>query len=139
MKAAAIVISLSCMFSALVLACAQGLVGQNSSKERAIYWELGKAPEKARAKKNPLENDPEAIAAGKILFEQHCQECHGESAEGSKKAPSLRAAEVQNAEPGTIFWLVTNGVVRRGMPVWSKLPEAQRWQIVKFIKSLGER
>jgi hypothetical protein len=23
------------------------------------------------------------------------------------------------------------------MPVWSKLPEAQRWQLVTFIKSLG--
>jgi hypothetical protein len=31
---------------------------------------------------------------------------------------------------------LTNGVVRRGMPVWSKLPEPQRWQLVSFIKSL---
>jgi hypothetical protein len=23
------------------------------------------------------------------------------------------------------------------MPVWSKLPEQQRWQLVSFIKSLG--
>jgi len=27
-------------------------------------------------------------------------------------------------------------VVRRGMPVWSKLPEQQRWQIVAFLHSL---
>lgn len=32
---------------------------------------------------------------------------------------------------------MTNGVARRGMPVWSKLPEPQRWQIVSFLKSLG--
>jgi|CZKR01.1.fsa_nt_gi hypothetical protein len=38
--------------------------------------------------------------------------------------------------PGTLFWLLTNGVVRHGMPVWSKLPELQRWQLVRFIKSL---
>jgi hypothetical protein len=24
-----------------------------------------------------------------------------------------------------------------GSPVWSKLPEPQRWQLVSFIKSLG--
>jgi mono/diheme cytochrome c family protein len=92
-----------------------------------VYAELAKASEKARAKRNPLENDPQAIAAGRNLFEQHCSECHGSAGEGSKKAPSLRAEEVQSAAPGAIFWIVTNGVVRRGMPVWSKLPEPQRW------------
>jgi mono/diheme cytochrome c family protein len=102
-----------------------------------VYAELAKAPEKARSKRNPLENDPQATAAGQNLFERHCSECHGNAAKGSKKAPSLRAEEVQNAAPGAIFWILTNGVVRRGMPVWSKLPESQRWQLVSFIKSLG--
>jgi mono/diheme cytochrome c family protein len=103
----------------------------------AVYEELQKAPEKARSRTNPLENDPEAVAAGAILFEQHCAECHGKSAEGSRKAPSLRATEVQTATPGTLFWVITNGVVRKKMPVWSKLPEPQRWQLVRYIKSLG--
>jgi mono/diheme cytochrome c family protein len=103
----------------------------------AIYAELQKAPEKARNRTNPLQNDPDAIAAGAILFEQHCAECHGSSAQGGKKAPSLHAAEVQGASPGAIFWVLTNGVVRKGMPVWSKLPEPQRWQLVRYIKSLG--
>jgi mono/diheme cytochrome c family protein len=102
-----------------------------------VYADLAKAPDKARAKRNPLDNDPDAIAAGQNLFERHCSECHGKTGEGSKKAPSLRAEEVQNAAPGAIFWILTNGVVRRGMPVWSRLPEPQRWQLVSFIKSLG--
>jgi len=102
-----------------------------------VYAELAKAPDKARAKRNPLENDPDAVAAGKNLFEQHCSECHGNAAYGTEKAPTLRAEEVQSATPGAIFWILTNGVVRRGMPVWSKLPEPQRWQLVSFIKSLG--
>jgi len=101
------------------------------------YAELAKTPEKARVRSNPLADDPEAPAAGKKLFEQHCAECHGSAATGGKKAPSLRADEVQQATPGTLFWILTNGVVRRGMPVWSKLPEPQRWQIVSFLKSLG--
>jgi len=46
-------------------------------------------------------------------------------------------SEVQNAAPGAIFWILTNGVVRKKMPVWSKLPEPQRWQLVSYIKSLG--
>jgi len=103
----------------------------------AIYEELQKAPEKARKRPNPLQNDPEAVAAGSILFEQHCAECHGDKAEGSRKGPSLRVPEVQTAPPGAIFWVLTNGVVRKKMPVWSKLPEPQRWQLVRYIKSLG--
>ena len=109
---------------------------QNARAE-SVYAEIAQAPEKARAKRNPLEKDPEAVSAGRILFQQRCAECHGDSAEGGKKAPSLRAPEIQNAEPGAIFWILTNGVVRKGMPVWSKLPEPQRWQLVSYIKSLG--
>ena len=106
-------------------------------KDSSVYAELAKAPGQARSKRNPLERDPDAVAAGRNLFEQHCAECHGDAAEGGKKGPSLRAEQVQNSEPGAIFWLLTNGVVRRGMPVWSKLPEPQRWQLVAYIKSLG--
>jgi len=98
--------------------------------------EFAKVPERARSRMNPLVNDPDAAIAGRKLFEQHCAECHGDTAAGSRRAPSLRAEEVQHASPGTLFWILTNGVVRRGMPVWSKLPEPQRWQIVSFVKSL---
>jgi mono/diheme cytochrome c family protein len=102
-----------------------------------VYAELAKAPEKARAKHNPMSTDPDAIAAGANLFDQHCAECHGDVGEGSRKGPSLLKEPVQTATPGALFWLLTNGVVRRGMPVWSKLPEPQRWQLVTYIKSLG--
>jgi mono/diheme cytochrome c family protein len=107
------------------------------NQQKWKYAELTKVPEKARAKPNPMETDPEANAAGGKLFGQHCAECHGKKAEGGKKAPSLLRAEVQQAAPGSLFWILTNGVVWHGMPVWSKLPEPQRWQIVTFLKSLG--
>jgi len=103
----------------------------------ADYSELEKAPVKYRAKANPLAKDKDSIPAGRILFEEHCAECHGENATGTKKAPSLRAQEVQTAPPGTLFWILSNGIVRKGMPVWSKLPEPQRWQLISFIQSLG--
>ena len=126
-----------------------GLMGLAQSEDRASsekdhrhhrhYAEFAKVPQKARVKSNPLAEDPDAPVAGRKLFEQHCAECHGNAAEGGRKAPSLRAEEVQEATPGTLFWILTNGVVRRGMPVWSKLPEPQRWQIVTYLKSLGPR
>jgi len=105
--------------------------------DESVYAEIMKAPEKARNKRNPLAKDPDAVGAGRILFGYRCAECHGDNAEGGKKGPSLRVNEIQDAEAGAIFWVLTNGVVRKGMPVWSKLPEPQRWQLVTFIKSLG--
>jgi mono/diheme cytochrome c family protein len=110
---------------------------RTQSPAKSVYVELAKVPAKAAGRHNPLEADPEALAAGAKLFELHCSECHGANANGGKKGPSLRAEEVQQATPGTLFWLLTNGVVRKGMPVWSRLPEPQRWQLVSYIKSLG--
>lgn len=104
--------------------------------KHSAYAELLKVPGKAAARVNPLEHDPQAPTAGAKLFKLHCAECHGATAQGGRKAPSLLADEVQQASPGALFWILTNGVVRRGMPVWSKLPEPQRWQLVTYIKSL---
>lgn len=110
---------------------------KSKKKEESAYAPLFKVPQKDAERQNPLENDPDAVGGGANLFDQHCAECHGEMAEGTRKAPSLRADEVQQAAPGTLFWILTNGVVRHGMPVWSKLPEPQRWQLVSYVKSLS--
>jgi mono/diheme cytochrome c family protein len=128
-------------FSALLLtdfSCFCVAQGKPENTDPAsIYAELEKAPPKYRAKTNPMLKDKDAVPAGKVLFEEHCLECHGENALGTKKAPSLRAQEVQFAPPGAVFWILTNGIVRKGMPVWSKLPEPQRWQLVTYVQSLG--
>jgi len=137
MKACMAALSISATLAAWSAVASQDVDKSAKSAKPSVYSEIEKAPEKARAKRNPFEQNPDAVAAGKNLFEQHCAECHGESALGGKKAPSLRAVEIQSAPPGAVFWILTNGVVRRGMPVWSKLPEPQRWQLVSYIKSLG--
>jgi len=134
-----------CVYAAITALCpalffasitARAQTPHSTPARNDVYAELTKASKKAARRPNPLASDPEAVAAGAKLFAQHCAECHGEMAEGGKKAPSLLAPEVQQSTPGSLFWLLTNGVVRRGMPVWSKLPEPQRWQLVSYIKSL---
>ena len=104
-------------------------------KSKWDYSALANVPTKARTRPNPVTADPDRIAAGGKLFEQHCSECHGMKAEGGKRGPSLLRTEVEDASPGTLFWILSNGVIRQGMPDWSKLPEAQRWQLVAFLES----
>jgi mono/diheme cytochrome c family protein len=125
------------LFLCVAVALTQTQTVPVPSGHNPVYDELEKVPEKARSRPNPLERDPDAPVAGKKLFEDHCAECHGDAAAGRKRGPGLRAEEVQQSSPGALFWILTNGVVRHGMPVWSKLPEPQRWQIVTYLKTLG--
>jgi mono/diheme cytochrome c family protein len=119
------------------LALAQSNDAAAQKHGQSVYAALSKAPTAAQVRKNPFEGSPRKAAAGGKLFEQHCADCHGRKAGGTRRGPSLLRQEVQQATPGTLFWILTNGVVRRGMPVWSKLPEPERWQIVTFLQSLN--
>jgi mono/diheme cytochrome c family protein len=126
--------------SAVLLVVSAGQARPGATPEKDFSGnEMAKAPEKWKARANPLEHDPEAVAAGKKLFGLHCSECHGETAEGTHRAPTMRSSDVQESAPGAIFWVITNGVVWHGMPVWSRLPEPMRWQLVAYIKSLGSK
>lgn len=97
---------------------------------------LERVPAQDRARINPLATDPSAVAAGEILFQQHCASCHGEDALGTGRRPSLRTPRVHQATDGELQWLLRNGSLVHGMPSWSSLPEIQRWQLVRFLHSL---
>ncbi|HEY1424711.1 MAG TPA: cytochrome c [Candidatus Acidoferrum sp.] len=131
---------LAIIFACSLAAVGSGVHGMSSAEwqffKPDVYSELAKAPEKAKIRPNPLESDPQAVAAGQILFADHCAECHGDDGKGARKGPSLRASAMRSATPGTLFWILSNGVVRKKMPSWSKLPEPQRWQLVRYLKSL---
>lgn len=101
---------------------------------------LQKIPPKDRARTNPYSADPDALAAGAKIFGEHCASCHGEDAQGRTQGkhvrPNLHSDRIKQAAPGELFWLLTNGSQKNGMPSWSRLPEPQRWQLVTFLKSL---
>ena len=119
----------------LVLASTAAQAG--TIPESTAYSQLAHVPDDARARANPLDTDPNAVKAGSKLYARHCADCHGAAGENGSKGPSLLVPEIQTASPGALFWVITHGNVRAGMPVWSKLPEPQRWQITTYLKSLG--
>ncbi len=99
---------------------------------------LQQAPRHASERQNPYVNQETAQRAGAKLYRRECASCHGESREGIGHAPPLVYSRLRSAPPGAIFWVLRNGGVFRGMPSFSNLPEAQRWQIVTFLLNDGQ-
>ncbi len=101
----------------------------------ASHWEG--IPAKDHTRTNPLAGQAEAIHAGAVVYRDHCQQCHKAHAEGDgHKHPSLRSQQIREASEGDIEWFLRQGDLRRGMPSWSSLPAAQRWQLVAYLKSI---
>jgi len=95
-------------------------------------------PEKDHERKNPFAGQADAVSAGHLVYEDHCSKCHGENAQGTKKRPSLRSERVQQqATEGDLHWLLVNGNMGRGMPSWSQLGDPQIWQVITYVKTLG--
>ena len=93
------------------------------------------APPTAAKLQSPIESDQRAHRAGAKLYARECAACHGANREGRGNAPPLDRPDVQGAPSGTLFWVLRNGSIQRDMPSFAHLPEAQRWQIVTYLKS----
>lgn len=114
-----------------VLACA----AMHRTEPEVHGAELAGAPENAHALANPLAGDPNALVAGAKLFARDCAHCHGADRRGAGRAPALDPAVLAGFPEGDIFWFLTNGNLWAGMPSWSRLPAAQRWQLVTYLQS----
>jgi len=98
--------------------------------------EFHKAPASAVQMKNPLAGQANAVQAGQKLYTGSCASCHGPDGQGSGNVPSLASGPAQSASDGALFWYITKGDGKNGMPSWTSLPEQQRWQIIAYIKAL---
>jgi len=97
------------------------------------------APDEANAINNPVEPKKESISAGKALFEVQCKACHGAQGRGDGliKAANLATPEFIAQTDGAIHWKLITG--RGQMPAFKMLPEDQLWNIINYVRSLGEK
>ena len=96
---------------------------------------IQRVPLPAAERRNPFGRDEQARRAGAKLYARQCASCHGANREGRSPAPPLDRPDIVKAAPGTLFWVLRNGSLYRGMPSFGHLPEAQRWQIVTFLQA----
>jgi glucose/arabinose dehydrogenase/cytochrome c5 len=94
------------------------------------------APASSTQMKNPFAGQDAAVASGAKLYATNCAACHGVNGQGTGNIPPLTEGAVQTVADGEVFWFITTGAIKNGMPAWGALPEEQRWQIVSYLKTL---
>jgi len=121
------------MLRGLLFACASGILS-------------GMVLQTASAADNPVSYTKESIARGKTVYLQNCQDCHGEDgkAQGSAiaVAPDLTRPEVwqYGQTDDQIFSNIRNGAgdnMPPFGPLGPDLKDAQIWDLVNFIRSIG--
>jgi alcohol dehydrogenase (cytochrome c) len=99
---------------------------------------LAQEPHTPENEKNPFGADPAAAEAGKRLFGQVCQACHGGDAAGSDRGPSLASGRFKHgAKEGEIFLNIRGGIQGTQMPAFPRLSSDQTWRLVSYIRSLN--
>jgi len=79
---------------------------------------------------------PQAAVPGSRLQAMYCSPCHGGAVEHFfPRIPPLNSAEVQRHGDGYLYVIITNGT--QMMPSYGhELAPAERWQIVRFLRTL---
>ena len=98
---------------------------------------LRRVPAADHARLNPQADKAGAAEAGSHLYANDCAKCHGEQGQGKGARPAVVSARVAGASDGDLAWLLRNGNSWKGMPSWSSMPDAQRWQLVAYLRNLN--
>ena len=87
------------------------------------------------AEKNPLSGNVAAAEAGKKLYVNYCQVCHGGDGTGSR-GPALASRTLRHGtEDWQLFQTIRNGISGTQMPDFD-LPSEEIWQVVTYLKAL---
>ena len=87
--------------------------------------------------RNPLATNTDAAAAGRRLYDQTCQSCHGAAGQGDR-GPALNSGRLTRGDAdGDLFHAIRAGVSGSQMPPFPGLSDDQTWQLVSYIRSLA--
>jgi mono/diheme cytochrome c family protein len=102
-------------------------------------------PASAMAKKNPIGQKQDSIAAGQKIYQKRCASCHGKTGDGDGhdavdlgiNPAKLSNPRVRSESDGALFWRITTG--KKPMPGYgTRLSETDRWNLVDYIRTLAK-
>jgi mono/diheme cytochrome c family protein len=124
---------------------AQGQSTPPAKPASAAGWTL---PPDAETMKSPLTVDDKVLAAGKAIFKDKCQRCHGPGGlgDGPDADPDAEDNDLTNKAradrnpDGVVFNKVLNGRRRPKMPAFKEeLTPEQIWTVVAYVQSLRKK
>ncbi|MBI2222841.1 MAG: c-type cytochrome [Acidobacteria bacterium] len=128
---------------ALVLVMGVAGSGAQEAAARQGGWTI---PPAAAQEQSPLPSSPQALAAGRALFQKNCQRCHGPKGVGDgPDADPDYMADMDLTNPkradhnpdGVVFYKVWNGRKKPKMPAFKEeLSREQVWAIVAYVQTL---
>lgn len=92
--------------------------------------------------------DPSEVERGRVYYAQLCVSCHGVRGDGlgewayrvTPYPADLRKARTQTRSDQMLFDIISDGLLGTPMIGWKRqLTEAQRWQLVTYMRVLGMR
>ena len=76
--------------------------------------------------KNPFADKPEAVRAGKGIYDQMCAGCHGSKGDGGRGPTVNKGVFKHGNEDASLFNVVKNGITGTAMPAMG-LTEDEVW------------
>lgn len=95
---------------------------------------------------NPVPADPISLQRGAILYEIHCQLCHGVEGHGDgplavyfdRTPPNLTAARISEEFDGSVYLTIVQGFGQ--MPsLFENLTPRECWDVINYVRTLPPR
>ncbi|MBI4400690.1 MAG: c-type cytochrome [Nitrospirae bacterium] len=119
-------------------------------------WGQEKGASPGGAGAPPAAPSPQDLQAGKRIYQKWCMNCHGAQGDGAGPAADFLRPRPRDFRQGLfkirttqsgqlpsdqdLFNVITKGMPGTGMPGWEKvLTEAERWQLVSYLKTFSRR
>lgn len=88
--------------------------------------------------KNPFAKNPEAIKAGKVLYDTHCYMCHGENGIGNNIGSPIPSLVIPEVTDGQIFVAIANGLDGLMPGFLNVTTKNEIWYIAAYVRELSE-
>jgi mono/diheme cytochrome c family protein len=136
----------SIVVAVAALLCCESLVARGQVKVSPTAPRRGGNPE-ARETRNPVASTPESVAAGKRLYSRLCVRCHGPlgkgdgggAGAGGQPSDLTDAAWEFGSSDGEIFAVIHDGTSADMEGYAEQLSDAEIWNLVIYIRSIGPK